>query len=492
MMKKDLFFKCLDDTDLKTLMNDCLGEEAANQTAAQMYLEFEESAAASRQGDAEFLARLSEIRLMISCVSDPDQNAFFTEVFRKLHALGRTLKAYSRKSDGQEKTLALLSMAKELLDACDTISSGEIVRNPGKLSAELRALLDFPQRYAKELSDIEYTLSYIRRELHALPLIKLRFSSAGGQIKDCRLELTGKIPVRKEGTHSGVAELPAALSNELKSLRPELFSAINSFCEKQETMLLTLSSAVSAFSPHLDYLLNLSTILGLLKKNNIPLCYPRPSRRTTDLINLCDISLLLLRRNNLGRTVVMNNLTLHRKDAMSLMAGPIGSGKTSFLRAIAIAHIIFMIGLGVPAAMGSIMPVSGIYLCSHGYDPDLLPPDDELKDSLLLVLWPDSEESSIKELNDCVDKLLEFSAKGANGICAVRTFNNTRGNSGTISGIIPENVPLLDAIAGRDGKRTFRFKTVHRGDDSRATDIITRYGLDKSDLLLRFKTNRKF
>ena len=35
-------------------------------------------------------------------------------------------------------------------------------------------------------------------------------------------------------------------------------------------------------------------------------------------------------------------------------------------------------------------------------------------------------------------------------------------------------------------------KTVHRGDDSRATDIISRYGLDKSDLLLRFRTNRKF
>jgi hypothetical protein len=491
-MEKKLFLKCLDDTDLKILMNDCLGEEAANQTAAQMYLEFEESAAASRQGDAEFSSRLSDIRLMIACVSDPEKNAFFTDVFRKLYALGRTLRTYSRQSGSQEKTLALLNMAKELLDACETISSGDIDRSPGKLAAELRALLDFPQRYAKELSDIEATLAYIRRELAALPLIKLRFSCTDGQVRDCHLELTGKIPLRKEGTHSGVAELPAALSDELKSLRPELFSSINTFCEKQETSLLTLSSAVSAFSPHLEYLLNLAKIHSLLKKNNIPLCDPRPSRRTTDLINLCDISLLLLRRNNLGRTVVMNNLTLHRKDAMSLMAGPIGSGKTSFLKAIAIAHIFFMIGLSVPAAMGSIMPVSGIYLCSHGYDPELLPPDDELKDSLLLVLWPDSEESSIKELNECVAKLLEFSDKGANGICAVRTFNNSRSNSNTISDIIPENVPLLDAIAGRDGKRTFRFKTVHRGDDSRATDIITRYGLDKSDLLLRFRTNRKF
>ncbi|MBO4325958.1 MAG: hypothetical protein J5950_01655 [Clostridia bacterium] len=491
-MEKSLFFKCLDDTDLKTLMNDCLGEDAANQTAAQMYLEFEESAAASRRGDAEFSARLGELRLMISCVSDPERNAFFTDVSRKLYELGRTLRTYSRQSGSQEKTLALLNIAKELLDACDTVSAGQIDRGPGMLATELRALTDFPQRYSKELSEIETTLSYIRRELAALPLIKLRFTLTKGEIRDCRLELTGKIPVRKEGTHSGVAELPPALSDELKALRPELFSSINTFCEKQETTLLTLSSAISAFGPHLDYLLNLAKIFSVLKKNNIPLCNPRPSRRTTDLINLCDISLLLLRRNNLGRTMVMNNLTIHRKDAMSLMAGPIGSGKTSFLKAIAIAHVFFMLGLGVPAAMGSMMPVSGIYLCSHGYDPELLPPDNELRDSLLLVLWPDSEESSIKELNDCVAKLEEFSAKGAHGICAVRTFNNTRGGSGTISNIIPENVPLLDAIAGRDGKRTFRFKTVHRGDDSRATDIITRYGLDKSDLLLRFRTNRKF
>ena len=73
----------------------------------------------------------------------------------------------------------------------------------------------------------------------------------------------------------------------------------------------------------------------------------------------------------------------------------------------------------------------------------------------------------MKELNDCVDKLVEFSARGAHGICAVRTFS-TRGVAGTVSEIVPENVPLLDAVTGRDGKRTFRFKTVHRGDDSRA------------------------
>jgi hypothetical protein len=491
-MEKNLFLKCLDDTDLKALMIDCLGEEAANQTALQMYLEFEESAQASRQGNAEFNSRLEDARLMISGVSDPEHNDFFTEVFKKLFALGRTLRAYSKQSSAQEKTMALLNIAKELTDACKTISEGDIDRNPGKLASELRALLDFPQRNAKELSEIETKLSYIRRELSSLPLIKLHFTYQKGEIKDCRLEMTGKIPQRKEGTHSGVGELPEALSDELKLLRPELFTSINNFCEKQENSLLTLSSAVSAFGPHLEYLLNLAKIYNLLKKNNIPLCDPRPSRRTTDLINLCDISLLLLRRNNLGRTMVMNNLTIHRKDAMSLMAGPIGSGKTSFLKAIAIAHIFFMIGLPVPAAIGSIMPVSGIYLCSRGYDPELLPPDNELHDSLLLVLWPDSEESSIKELNDCVAKLQEFSAKGANGICAVRTFNNNHGNAGTISNIIPENVPLLDAIAGRDGKRTFRFKTVHRGDDSRATDIISRYGLDKSDLLLRFRTNRKF
>ena len=89
-MEKNLFLKCLDDTDLKTLMIDCLGEEAANQTALQMYLEFEESAQASRQGNAEFNSRLEDARLMISGVSDPEHNEYFTEVFKKLFALGRT------------------------------------------------------------------------------------------------------------------------------------------------------------------------------------------------------------------------------------------------------------------------------------------------------------------------------------------------------------------------------------------------------------------
>ena len=48
-MKKELFMNCLRDTGLQALMTECLGEVAAGQTAAQMYLEFEESAAASRR-----------------------------------------------------------------------------------------------------------------------------------------------------------------------------------------------------------------------------------------------------------------------------------------------------------------------------------------------------------------------------------------------------------------------------------------------------------
>jgi hypothetical protein len=490
-MKKELFMNCIRDTGLLPLMTECLGEVAAGQTAAQMYLEFEESAAASRSGDAEFNARLGEARLLIAGVSDPDNYEYYNDVFKKLFWLGRTLKAYPKLSGTQEKTLGLLQIAKELLDACDTVAARKFDNNPDTIAAELRALHEFPQRYSKELAEIHKRMTYIRRELSSLPLIKLRFSRTGGKIYGCELELTGKVPAHKQGAHSGVAELPDALSDELKALRPELFSSIAAFCEKQENALLTLASSISAFSGHLEYLLDLARLQNMLKKNNVPLCSPRPSRRTTDLINLCDISLLLLRRDNLGRTMVMNNLTLHRKDYMSLMAGQIGTGKTSFLRAIAIAHVFFMLGMPVPAAMGSMMPVAGVYLCSHGYDPELLPPDNELRDSLLLVLWPDSEQSSMKELNDCVDKLVEFSARGAHGICAVRTFS-TRGVSGTVSEIVPENVPLLDAVTGRDGKRTFRFKTVHRGDDSRATDIITRYGLDKSDLLLRFRTNRKF
>ncbi len=489
-MKKELFLKCLDDTGLRMLLTDCVGEEAANQTADQMYLEFEESALASRSGDAEFNSRIGEARLLVAGVADPERVDYYNSCFKKLFSLQRRLKAYSRLAGAQEKKLALLTIARELVDACRTVADAPFEKNPETTASELRALSDFPQRYSKELAEIEKKMSYIRRELNSLPLMKLHFSLSDGAVRDCELELTGKMPRRDDTVHSGVAELPETLSAQLKTLRPELFSSISDFCEKQENMLLTLSSGLSAFSTHLEYLLHLSKLQTLLRKNNIPLCHPRPSRRTTDLINLCDISLLLLRRNNLNRTMVMNNITLHRKDSMSLMAGQIGTGKTSFLKAVAIAHVLFMIGMPVPAAMGSMMPVSGIYICSHGYDPELLPPENELRDSLLLVLWPDSEESSIRELSDCVDKLKEFSSKGAHGICAVRTFSN-RGIHGTVSEIIPDDVPLLDAITGRDGKRTFRFKTVHRGDDSRAGDVISRYGLDKSDLLMRFRGGRK-
>ena len=197
-MKKELFMNCLRDTGLQALMTECLGEVAAGQTAAQMYLEFEESAAASRSGDAEFNARLGEARLLIAGVSDPDNFDYYNDVFKKLFGLGRTLKAYQKLGAAQEKTLGLLQIAKELLEACGTVAARKFDNNPDTIAAELRALHEFPQRYSKELAEIGKRMTYIRRELSSLPLIKLRFSSSGGKIYGCELELTGKVPEHKQ------------------------------------------------------------------------------------------------------------------------------------------------------------------------------------------------------------------------------------------------------------------------------------------------------
>ena len=489
-MEKSIFVQCLKDTGIAELLTGLIGEDASLQTQSRMYEEFEKSAQASRDGDQEFNTRIAEARLLTGNVFDPAKTGYYSECYKKLFGLQRVLRSYSRLNEGSEKKIWLLQVSRTLLEACDTVTAKDFDYVPETTALELRAMNDFPQKHSRTLAEIRKKLSYIRSELGSLPLIKLRFNVAGDKAYGCSLEMTGKASGTSGLVHSSSLELPEELAGRLEYFRPELFASIDEFCEQRELEIIDLSNEFAGFSQTLGYLLNLEKLYGLLRRNNFPLCHPRPSRRTTDLINLCDVSGLLLRRNNLNRQIVPNNLTLHRKDMMTLISGPVGSGKTSYLRAVAIANLFFMIGMPVAAAMGSMVPVNGIYICPRGYDPEIIPEGSGLDNTLVLILWPDSKETSREDLDQVVAKLAELSGKGANGIIAVRAFSG-HGNSGTISEIVPDNVPLMDPVSGRDGKCTYRFKTVHRGDDSRATDIISRYGLDKSDLLLRFRSRNR-
>jgi len=489
-MEKSIFAQCLKDTGIAELLTGLIGEDASLQTQARMYEEFEKSAQASRDGDQEFNARIAEARLLTGNVFDPAKTGYYSECYKKLFGLQRVLRSYSRLIDSGEKKLWLLQVARTLLEACDTVAAKDFDYVPETTALELRAMNDFPQKHSRTLAEIRKKLSYIRAELGSLPLIKLRFNVDGDSASGCTLEMTGKASGTSGIAHSSSLELPAELAGRLEYFRPELFSSIEEFCGQRENEVIGLSTEFSDFSQTLGYLLNLEKLYGLLRRNNFPLCHPRPSRRTTDLINVCHVTELLLRKNNLNRQIVTNNLTLHRKDMMTLISGPVGSGKTSYLKAVAIANLFFMIGMPVAAAMGSMVPVNGIYICPKGYDPEIIPENGDLDGSIVLILWPDSKETSREELDQVVAKLTELSNKGAHGIIAVRAFSG-HGNNDTISDIVPDNVPLMDPIIGRDGKCTYRFKTVHRGDDSKATDIISRYGLDKSDLLLRFRSRNR-
>lgn len=480
-MEKELFDQCLYDTGLKSFIVGFLGEEAGQATMNRMFTEFNESVKAADEGIEVFSKLLAEKRALIMCVSDPDETDFYSECNKKLYSLQRNLKTYSRLSDAGTKGMGLLQIARDLTESCDLLSGKT---GTGIPEGQLQTLSEFPQIHKAELTEIKRKLSYIQRELSSLPLIRLHFTSTNGDVSDCSLELTGKIPSRNNSSKAGIAQLPNELLAEMQSLRPELFNSIYDFLEEQEERLLELSGELSGNSQLLEYVLNLGKIIAVLRKNNFPLCQARISRKNTDLINACDVALILLRKNNLNRSVIPNNITLQKRDPITLLCGPSGSGKTSFLRTVAICHIFFMLGLPIPAAMGTMSPVRSIRMYMSGPPKEEIP-GEELDGCLMLILWPEAPGTTDDDPAAVAGLLQEYSEKGARGIIAIRIQT---GNPNVSLNGVPDNVPVLFAISDRDGKRTYKIKSVHRGEDPRASDIIARYGLDKSSLLLRFRT----
>ncbi|MCY3866677.1 MAG: hypothetical protein OXG68_14665 [Chloroflexi bacterium] len=130
------------------------------------------------------------------------------------------------------------------------------------------------------------------------------------------------------------------------------------------------SGLLRALEPEIAFYIGGAQLVGALSERGLPLCRPQllplDERRleARALYNL-DLALRLARQEREGDLkahIVSNDVTFDENGRIHILTGPNRGGKTTYLQAIGLLHVLAQTGLPVPAESAALSPVDGVYL----------------------------------------------------------------------------------------------------------------------------------
>lgn len=130
------------------------------------------------------------------------------------------------------------------------------------------------------------------------------------------------------------------------------------------------SSLLRALEPEIAFYVGGAHLVSVLSERGLPLCRPQllplDERRleASALYNL-DLALRLARQErdgDLKAHIISNDVAFDEKGRIHILTGPNRGGKTTYLQAIGLLHVLAQTGLHVPAESAALSPVDAIYL----------------------------------------------------------------------------------------------------------------------------------
>ena len=132
--------------------------------------------------------------------------------------------------------------------------------------------------------------------------------------------------------------LDARMVNALARLHPEAFLAFREFYNDCGD---SFDEAILSYRFELNFYLEALRLMARIRKAGLPLCWPRVSaEKKIEIRQLYDISLLLKE----GVTIVPNDAVFDSSEPVFFLTGANGGGKTTYLRALANAVVLFLSG----------------------------------------------------------------------------------------------------------------------------------------------------
>ena len=304
------------------------------------------------------------------------------------------------------------------------------------------------------------------------------------RLKRCADDL-GLPPYR--GNRDISLRLDARMVNALARLHPEAFLAFREFYNTYGD---SFDESILSYRFELDFYLESLKLMDRIRAAGLPLCWPVISKeKKIDIRDLYDISLLLKE----GVTIIPNDACFSTREPFFFLTGANGGGKTTYLRALANAVVLFLSGCPVCAREAAISPLDNVF--THFPQDERFEADGRYADEQRrvgeilaahggnsLILLNETYSTTNEEL--AVSSTLELTEKLKNSGSFTLYITHQHG-------LESAGVPFLSVIVDQDdqNRRTYRIARRLEAEGSYAADILRRYALDEESLRRRFDGN---
>lgn len=286
-------------------------------------------------------------------------------------------------------------------------------------------------------------------------------------------------------------ELSMSFLTGLFRLYPQLFAQLERFHEQYQYL---LDNRLFAYRNQFAFYLDLRLFFTAVGKAGIPLCMPKNSAaRQTIIKDAYDVTLLLKTTSG----IVPNDIEFSAESGFYVLTGANSGGKTAYLRAVALCHILFCAGGYVPAREAQIYPFTKIFTQFPADESRIEAgrlEDEQRKieaivaaaddDTLVLLNETFSSTSEELSLDLCSDLVARLCQAGAYGLF-VTHHHQLPGRVAQLS--VKTRIGFLSAVVLDDAAktRTYKISRQRQATGSYAQTILEKYGLTCSQLTKR-------
>ena len=278
------------------------------------------------------------------------------------------------------------------------------------------------------------------------------------------------------------------LINALAALYPEAFRAFKDFHASYESF---FSEDILKYRSELNFYLEISEIFDRVRAADLPVCWPTTGTdKKLEISGLRDLSLLAKNETN----IVPNDMLFNSQEPFFYLTGANGGGKTTYLRSVGIAVVLFLTGCPIACNSAEIYPLDNVYTHfprDERFEGEGRFADEENRVNEILA---SHNGQSLVLLNETYSTTSEELALDLTAKLATTIYES--GSLGIYithqHGIGETQIPFLSVIINEseENRRTYKIARLRGASGSFALDILKKYGLTKQALAQRFSARK--
>ena len=279
-------------------------------------------------------------------------------------------------------------------------------------------------------------------------------------------------------------ELSPDIINGAASLNPELMKKLKEF---KSEFLSYYRANIVYYRKELEFYLTMLDFTDRIRQAGIPLTYPTVGEgRIINITEAYDVSLLAKGETN----IVPNDISFTTEEPFYFLTGANGGGKTTYLRTVGIAVLMFLLGCPVPCVSATISDISSVF--TH------FPRDERFDGSGRFVeennrvnaILDNMDDNSLVLLNETYsttneENAVKMTEKLASELWGKRIFGLYITHQHSLS---ESEIPYLNVLIDLtdENRRTYKIARQKSVGGSYAKDILIRCGLTFEALENRF------